>query len=315
MKYSNILKQSWTITWKNKYLWFFGLFAAILGNGGDLDIIVRGFDHENKFFPFGFGWLANTGIFTKDFFTNIILLSATEPLSLFISLFFILLSSLVLIFFIWLVISSQIAIVNNAVKIITNKKHNIKEGLNKGKEYFWQVLILNILLKLFIFVVFFIMLTTLLIKTSALQSFIFILLFVICLILAVIFSFVIKYSICFVVIKGFNVINALKSGWSLFVKNWLISLEMAFLLFLLNFLVLFLLSPLFFVFIVFSKVVLYFGVWFLFISSAMLFLLLITLTGAILSTFQITSWTSLFIELVSRGGVSKLIKIFERKTK
>src|SRR3989339_171008 len=113
MKYTNILKQSWDITWKNKYLWFFGLFAALLGNGGDLDIIVRGFDHDNKFFMFGWQQFSQTGIFNKNIFANIALLSVKEPLTLFLSLGTLLIFTFMVGFLIWMIISSQIAIVSN----------------------------------------------------------------------------------------------------------------------------------------------------------------------------------------------------------
>jgi hypothetical protein len=32
--YRPILKKAWHIAWRFKYLWFFGLFAALLGTGG-----------------------------------------------------------------------------------------------------------------------------------------------------------------------------------------------------------------------------------------------------------------------------------------
>ena len=44
-----------------------------------------------------------------------------------------------------------------------------------------------------------------------------------------------KYAIAYVVIKGSGFVEAVKLGWQLFVKNWLVSLEMAFILFFINF--------------------------------------------------------------------------------
>src|SRR3989339_64372 len=174
MKYTNILKQSWDITWKNKYLWFFGLFAALLGNGGDLDIIVRGFDHDNKFFMFGWQQFSQTGIFNKNIFANIALLSVKEPLTLFLSLGTLLIFTFMVGFLIWMIISSQIAIVSNSVRIITGKKHSIK----KGEENFWKVFILNMLLKLSIFFIFSFILFALFIKEAMLQSVIYVVLFI-----------------------------------------------------------------------------------------------------------------------------------------
>ena len=39
--YRNILKQAWKITWRNKYLWWLGIFAALLGNGGEFEILFN----------------------------------------------------------------------------------------------------------------------------------------------------------------------------------------------------------------------------------------------------------------------------------
>jgi hypothetical protein len=40
--YRSIFRQAWAITWQYKYLWFFGFFAALLGNGGEYEILSKG---------------------------------------------------------------------------------------------------------------------------------------------------------------------------------------------------------------------------------------------------------------------------------
>ena len=39
--YRTILKQAWSLTWRHKYLWWFGIFAALLGNGGEFEILFN----------------------------------------------------------------------------------------------------------------------------------------------------------------------------------------------------------------------------------------------------------------------------------
>ena len=112
--------------------------------------------------------------------------------------------------------------------------------------------------------------------------------------LALAFSLLMNYSIAFVVIKDQKMLEALKNGWKLFKNNWLISVEMAFMLFLINFLftlVIMFVSYLFFIIFinVFSLAMLPLG--------ALVLLLFILMAGCALTTFQITAWTDLFIKL------------------
>ena len=39
--YRDIIKEAWYITWRRKFLWFFGLFAVLLGNGGEYEILIQ----------------------------------------------------------------------------------------------------------------------------------------------------------------------------------------------------------------------------------------------------------------------------------
>ena len=42
--YRDIIKEAWQITWRRRFLWFFGLFAVLLGNGGEYEILFQNFD-------------------------------------------------------------------------------------------------------------------------------------------------------------------------------------------------------------------------------------------------------------------------------
>jgi len=53
--------------------------------------------------------------------------------------------------------------------------------------------------------------------------------------------------------------------------------------------------------------------WFILFSFLILFILIVVLVGSVLTTFQIASWTGLFIELINKGAVSKIVRVFEKK--
>jgi hypothetical protein len=325
--YRNILKRAWVITWKHKYLWFFGLFVALLGNGGEMEIISRSFDinNSNGFFS-GFGDIfTSSRLLSMGTFGNIANLAVHDPFNLLIAILLMLVMALLIIFVIWLTIISQAAIVNNSANIIADKSHNLKDGLFVGMKKFWPVFGLNVLVKIIIMFIFFLISLPILVNYAHSGTFsatlVFIISFLIFIPAAIVLSFIIKYSIGFTVIKNYNIIEALKSGWNLFVNNWLISLEMAFILFFINFftglllivLLLILATPFLFFALIFIKTALIFNLWLLAIFAFVLFLVLIILIGSALAVFQTSSWTGLFIELIGKGGISKLVRIFDKK--
>lgn len=323
--YSNILKQALSITCRYKYLWFFGLFATLIGGGG-YEVISKSLsgDTVQALFP-NFNRLAETGIFSWKTFLNLGEIFKTNPESTLALLLVGIIILVLLIFLIWLMVVSQIAIVDNSSGIIRGKKEplGIKKGINAGIKYFWPVLGLNLIIKIIICLTFFVMSSLFFLLGNGLNSpvasYLYVILFIILVPIAVIFSFIIKYAICFVAVKSNNFVNAIKESWKLFIKNWLISIEMAFLLFFINFLaglaiilVVLVLTVLF----LFLALILYeltslmafwliVGIWFI------IALLITALGGAILTTFQTISWTGLFVELVSRGGTSKIVRIVE----
>jgi len=320
--YRTIISQSIKTTWRNKYLWFFGLFAALLGNSGEYQMLFHRFDSVNEgLFP-GFKKIIDTGIFSKSALINLRQLAVEEPFSLFIFASLMLIIIIVSAFLIWLSISSQAALVNNSARIKTSKHHNLKDGLEVGIKKFWPVFLLNIILKAIIYIIF--LLLSLPVMASVMtQNFtktgiIFIVSFLVYLPVAIVLSFIIKYSVAYVVVKGEKVINSLKMGWQLFVKNWLISLEMAFLLFFINFMVALILLllmlvfsvPFLFIVLILVKAGLGLYTWAILVIAFIIYFFAVLLTGAFLSAFQINAWTSLFIELIGRGGVSKLHRVF-----
>lgn len=311
------------MTWRNKYLWFFGIFATLLGSGGEYKILSHGLGKDDQALLPAFDQIAHTGIFNKQAFNNIIEIISQDSLSFFTTMAVFLAVIVLIGFLVWLTIVSQVAIVNNTANIIKQKKHNFKDGINSGIKKFWQVFALNIISDLaiiltsaiislpFIFVVNKINIIT--------ASLFYALLFIIFIPVAISLSFIIKYAIVYTVIQGSSLFKAIKLGWKLFMDNWLISLEMALILFFINFvaglfiilIILILALPFLSLGFIFYSLASAVGLWTTAILAFLIALLLIVIGGAMLTVFQISSWTGLFIELVKNKGTAKIVRVFE----
>lgn len=317
--YRNILKQAWQLTWRNKYLWWFGIFAALLGNGGELEIIFNNASGNpaQALFP---SWqrIVSTGVFRFETITNIANLLKNDTLNVIFVLLICLAALAVFLFLVWVVIVSQAALVNNSAAIIKQKKNNFRDGLNAGILNFWPVFSLNILVKAAIYVLLMAVALPIFFSQENSAANIFYITALILLVPAsIILSFIMKYAIAYAVAGKLKAGRAIQRGWSLFKANWLISFEMAIILFAINLLVglgivlaiLTLAVPFLFLglisFYSFSAA----GSWLIAILAFSCFIAIIVLAGAALAVFQISSWIGLFLELDKKGGVSKLVRV------
>jgi len=322
--YRSILKQAWAIAWKHKYLWFFGVFASLAVAGGSMEykflsqslgqgIIDNSYQNLNGLLAMSefcqVAWLGLVDLFSQ----NIIII---------INAFTILLLTLTLVsVFVWLAISSQAALVDSVKKLIAPKKKlnilSVREGLTVGSRHFWSVLGLNILIKILISFAFFLVSLPLLFMVIS-DSYAFVvaytILFVIFVPLAVSLSLIVKYAISCRVLENKSVMDSLEIAWNLFNKNWLISLEVALILFIISFIssfaVLIIISILFFPLLWLSVA---FSIVWLTILMLILILVVAIIFGSLLTTFQIATWTDLYIQLKDRKGIAKLERIFQKK--
>lgn len=325
LSYRNLLKQALNITWKHKYLWFFGLFASLLAAGGSIEYKIL---NQNINDGLVNGALLSAGSFAqmvlaiKNLGLGFISLFSFDILTIINSLTIILICLTLLAVLVWLSISSQAALVISVKKILTNgkKKENvltIRDGLSSGHQKFWPILGLNVIIKLLINAVLFISTLPLIlmtVKDSGWFVLVYVILFVIFLPIAVSLSLMLKYAIAYSVLENERFISSIEKGWKLFIKNWLISLEMAVILFVVNFLaslaILIVLVILFFpLFLVGTT----FGFTWLVILITLLAVAFIVIFGSALSTFQISSWTNLFVNIKEGAILAKLERIFSRK--
>ncbi len=327
--YREILKQAWKISWKNKILWFFGFFASLISFGAELKIFSRAFSQESGLKIINnIGLFIKTGIFSKNALYNLSYLIKTEPWSA-ILLFLILIVTLAIsLFFIWLATTSQISIIDAVKKINKEDKEkiNIKDQIKKSKNKFWPVLGMNVLIWLIIngvTLLISLLLVVIIIQNKSSLLAIYGLLFIIFIPIILFLSFMIKYAIAYIVIDGKKISDALKSGWKLFKKNWLISIEMSITLFFINILAMAIISIIvFLIFLVLAGIAMTTAI-FIFSSQAffwglisiaiLIAVVLVSLGSAIINTFQISAWTELFIKLKEEKTSSKLERIFSEQ--
>ncbi|MBU2235932.1 hypothetical protein KKA01_02650, partial [Patescibacteria group bacterium] len=144
--------------------------------------------------------------------------------------------------------------------------------------------------------------------------------FIILVPISIIISFVIKYASAFVVHKGQGVGAALRNGWKLFIKNWLISIEMAFVVLLINFslglgLIIFLgivAIPFVLLGIIFYLVGTSVGVYVLGVVATVVLIAAAFIVGAFIAAFQFVAWTLLYRRLLGDKDTSKIIRLFKR---
>jgi len=312
------------ITWKSKYLWFFGLFAALLGNGGEYEILYRALagNFSDNFFS-GFKMIAQTGVFSMQGLKNFGNLLITQPISVIVAILVLVIFLALFAFVVWLVNVSQAVLVNNTLLKIDGKKNTFREALEIGMEKFWPVFGFNMISKLITMASLAIISLIVIFGNnlgSAMSTIIYTFVILLFIPIAMSLSFVVKYSIGYSVINNVKFMNAFQSGWDLFKKNWLISLEMAFILYFLNIVIalLFILIVLVFAtpfaLLAFLASGLSMTGMFLFIIGVgiIFFFAFLIMTGSLVATFQISAWTSLFIELVGKGAKSKLVRMFTK---
>jgi hypothetical protein len=325
--YRKIFKKTLTLTWRNKYLWFFGLFAALLGGVGKYEISMNKLngDWQDGVFP-GVAKFLNSGALSGLTFSNFLQAFQQDPLSVVIILVLFLILAILFIFMLWLSVVSQAGLINNSAEAIqSNKKYSslgIKDGVRAGIKYFWPVLGWNLIIKTFIYASFAIILLPIVYLFvdggTSLHGIAYVVLFIIFIPVSLVLSLLLKYAVCYVVLQGKSFVDSIQESWRLFVNNWLISLEMGFILFAIQFFLTFALLLL----------ILAIGIPFLFLAilfgglatpvswviiSVYIFsaIALSILTGAVFTTFQISSWTALFLELTKNKGIlSKLARLF-----
>lgn len=128
ISYLEIFKQAFLLTWKNRYLWWFGLFIALSG-------VLTSFNYSSE----NIGNKSPMSQKTLDFLT-------AHP-----SLIITGLITFVIIFILLIVIGvlGRGALIKSLGEITAGRKASFKIGMRAGKKYFWKIFLLYFAIGLF----------------------------------------------------------------------------------------------------------------------------------------------------------------------
>ncbi|HRY63114.1 MAG TPA: hypothetical protein P5267_00690, partial [Patescibacteria group bacterium] len=311
--YRPILKRAWQIAWRFKYLWFFGLFAALLGTGGMYNINFSVDEASNQG-----NWLMSLkGFLSGESATGLTWDKLVANMNIWIVVLFLMLL-LAGLFLLWLSVVSQGALIYGVKEANQGRTLLFGQAFAKGREKFWSLLALNLVMGLIALAILMIVTLPFLIlvfkpqyATTAASLFI-AASFMVMVPLGVVISFVIRYSLFFIVNKDRSIKAAISEGWRMFKRNWLPSAEMAVVVWLVYMavgLVLFLvvkylvLPAVTFIFTMLVST--YVGsetLIVIMVSLALLFYAVVMLwVRAVLNVFEISSWVLLFEKLNNEG--------------
>lgn len=298
-----ILRRSWEALWSNKALWFFGLFAAILAIGEEYDLLVRNSDVLDSVPT----QLANLKDVSQNgalagLWDNIVKsLQNYLPQTLGMILTWI----VIILAIAWMVIVSQAALIEGVRRHEERKPYSLLDGFDRGMANFWPMFILNVVAKVAVYGLLYIVVVPLSIAyvMNPSQSLILGIMFWTFIVLVpfiTIVAFVMKFAASFIVIKRYPVRQAITAGWNMFMQNWLVTLEMAIIIILINLGVTLTATYTLFGMFNFPNTT---TVGYLIIFAAFAFIF------SWLTVFQYAAWTNLFFRLQEGHAPSKLRRI------
>ncbi|MFH1412920.1 MAG: hypothetical protein ABIG10_02725 [bacterium] len=325
--YSNVLKQAWQIIWHHKYFWWLGILAILFGTSIEIELL-ESFLNKTKNSFYSISQFLETGIFNSRLLENIKATVATDSYGFIIVISSFIIFLLALLVIVIIAIMSQMVIIDHAAQIKKdiNIKPSLKKSLSKNWHRLLSVITLNLSVKIAVYISFLIIALPIFLSInspSIVADSIYLLLFIIMLPFAIVFSFAVKYIISYIVIYDQRLMQAIRNGWLLFKENWLVSIEMSFILFLINIFaslaVIILISalgiPLGLLGDVGSLTIAPIVFVIVYIVSFFLFLALFLIGGGIITSYSLTAWTNLFLRLNEKGGTSKIARTVNKITK
>ena len=307
--YRQIIKEAWQITWHQKTMWVLGLFAAFIATGGALEVFSR---HLNLVFTphVPFFWGEKVGWF-KDV--------TIWPLA--IMLFLICLGLMVFVAF--MSVRSFISLIIATDKYKADDKIDLDKIWHGGEKKFWGVLSVVVLFKIIIFLAGILSTFPLWLiwtgNTWAGWVWIYPVMFLLGVAVAVVSSFLMVLTSAYLTLKRYTFGKSLKMAWQLFLNHWLVSLEMAVVIFFVNVLFglisvagmvviaiptfLFVMMGIFIFLPVLTNVAFFLG--------GLLAILLILWIAGFLGAFHAVSWTLLFKRMEEGKAISKIHRLVD----
>ena len=199
---SDIIRDSFKLAWKHKYLWLFGLFA---GGGISFNLPIDSSESSLGQYEQAYEWLL-----------------AALALVILVGL-------AVFVIVMILHVISKCALIYNVYQIETNGVHGLGDGWDFGLKRFWTMLGLTFLqfIVLFAFILVLIVIAVLMFFIATVLGFLSLLVVLPSLLAGVVLVVMIwTYAERFVILERRGVIEAIGDGWSLLRSQWRPSLTM-----------------------------------------------------------------------------------------
>lgn len=323
--YRHILADAWKAVRKNKALWLLGFFVSFLGNGGVYELLIQGTGRlgldENFGQAFSLSMLPGGGDLGAA-----LAAAGTQSIVIFLLVALTVLGLAAVA--VWVIVSAQGGLIAGARDADRGRKTTFGSLFAAGNEVAWPLFMLNAFSRLAIMAVFYLLLSlTILYLADAnlWSSFSYLAGFVLLIPLTLVIGFVTIYAACYVTIQRLPLVAAIESAVALFRTYWLISLETALVLFVVNLLAALgigaaaVIAGVILLPILIGAAVVQGGaaVGFIIALAGLIAVVLLAVIGGILAAFQYAVWVHLFTKLHQRGhgGKSKLARWFEKLLK
>ena len=324
--FQEIFKPAWKLAWKNKFLWFFGFFATALGAGSNYEAVAQALDVVTGQSAASLPSMATfwkTGYLEAFSWGNITRFASEEPSNLLLVILTLLLGLCFFAILVWLILVSLGALIYGVHHATKGEPASFGEAFHAGRENFWKLFVITFGAKFATVAVLFLVSVPLFIFLELNNPFavgFYFLAFVVLVMVALIISFTAFYASAFAVLKNFGVWKAWNAGYHLFKNNWLVSVEAAILVLVLNLLfgvallvAIFLLSvPMTVLLFAFFYLAFPAGMIASQITNGLLLFTTILLSTALFTAFEIASWTIIFEKLQKKtqGALESLAASF-----
>jgi hypothetical protein len=311
--YRDVLKQSWSILWHYAWLWPFGLLAALSGVGAEYNSLIAAADRINNQADF-LGVLKSftaAGGLSQAWQSFLNSFTAT-PLLFVWGLVLLLIIALLIV---WLVVVAQATLIHAVGAIDKKQSTSFSQAAEAGVHSFWPIFWLNLLTKFVIYIILSVAFLPFLISFLAQQTAswnfdsLIVISFLVSVPLSIVVSFILKYAAIYIVLEKQSWWRALANAVNLFGRNWLVSLEMAGLMFVISFA----LSMLVYFLIPAEFILQLSFLWQQFDSLTMIRVirsaLVLVITGSLYATFQYIAWVILFRFINTGQAVAKLNRL------
>lgn len=311
--YRPVLKNAFAFAWKEKRFWILAFFATLMMSGGIYDLAFRRWSDAT-----GRGIAA--GLPEEYALPNVLELVASVqsgvgfPVWMMAALG---IALVVAVIFVWLAIASQGALIAAAAGV----RHS---SLATGNAHFWKLFWINIGNKIAIGVALFILgIPATMLAAGAPEAVgLSLTAFIILIPLVLIISFLSLYAMTAVVVREESVGGAVAHAWRTFTAHWLVSLEMAFIIFGIDVLAALAISlglfvaalPFILLLIAAAALGSAAGVSFIMAALALALLGLVFAVGSFLTALRYSAWTGLFLRFEKKRATSKILRLLHATT-